>query len=116
MAKPTNTLECARVLKAIADHNRLAILRALMEQERTVTELANALGMTQPHVSHHLAILRHAGLVDHERDRNRVLNRLHPLVQDQMARQPNVIELDCCRLELRPAPVEKPRLHVRAAT
>jgi DNA-binding transcriptional ArsR family regulator len=101
------------VLKAIADPNRLAILRALMQQELTVTELAAAVGMAQPHVSHHLAILRHAGLVDHERDRNRVLNRLHPDVQDQLSKEPNVIELDCCRLELRPASTNKPRLRVR---
>jgi ArsR family transcriptional regulator len=54
-------------LKALADGNRLRILRLLMERSRCVCELQAALGVAQPTVSRHLSILEEAGWVDKER-------------------------------------------------
>jgi len=51
------------VLKAISDEYRLAILLTLSEESKTVTELTDQLGITQPLVSHHLKALRGAGLI-----------------------------------------------------
>ena len=60
-------LETARrlapVLKALADENRLAILLAIAERERTVTELTGLTGLSQTLVSHHLKALRDTDLV-----------------------------------------------------
>jgi DNA-binding transcriptional ArsR family regulator len=49
--------------RALADETRQEIMRLVCCQWRAVGELAVALGVTQPTVSHHLAILREAGLV-----------------------------------------------------
>ena len=56
-----------KIIKALADGNRLRILRLLMDQPRCVCELQKALGITQPSVSKHLRILEEAGLVDRNR-------------------------------------------------
>jgi ArsR family transcriptional regulator len=54
-------------LKALADRNRLRILRLLMDRPRCVCELQAALGIAQPTVSKHLGILEEAGWVDKQR-------------------------------------------------
>jgi ArsR family transcriptional regulator len=50
--------------KAIADETRQKIMSACCCREISVGELAEKLNVTQPTVSHHLAILREAGLVN----------------------------------------------------
>ncbi len=50
------------MLKAIADPTRLQLLRLMHERQRTVGELAEAVALTEPTVSHHLTKLRQAGL------------------------------------------------------
>ncbi len=49
--------------KAIADETRQKIMRACCCRWLSVSELVDVIGLTQPTVSHHLAILREAGLV-----------------------------------------------------
>ncbi len=49
--------------KALADANRLRLVGLLAARERSVHELAQLVGLREPTVSHHLAILRGAGLV-----------------------------------------------------
>jgi ArsR family transcriptional regulator len=56
-----------KLLKALADGNRLRILRLLMDRPRCVRELQAALGIAQPTVSKHLSILEEAGWVIKER-------------------------------------------------
>ncbi len=50
--------------KAMADQTRQEIMRACCCQWVSVGDLATEIGVTQPTVSHHLAILRGAELVD----------------------------------------------------
>lgn len=50
--------------KAIADETRQRIMRACCCEWVSVSELVEQIGLKQPTVSHHLAILREAGLVD----------------------------------------------------
>lgn len=59
----------AALLKAIADPYRLTMLATLAasEQEVCVCDFTDALPLNQPTVSHHLRILREAGLVECER-------------------------------------------------
>ena len=52
-----------RFYKALADESRLKLVGLLAASERNVQELAGMLGLKEPTVSHHLAILREAGLV-----------------------------------------------------
>ncbi len=55
--------QCATVLKALGDETRLRILESLLVGEKCVTDLVQELKCAQPHASHHLRILRDAGLV-----------------------------------------------------
>jgi ArsR family transcriptional regulator len=54
--------------KAIADGTRQQIMRICCCQWLNVTEIVDALQVTQPTVSHHLAILRGVGLVKVRRE------------------------------------------------
>jgi ArsR family transcriptional regulator len=57
------------VFKLLADKSRLKILLALThEGELHVSALCGLLGQSQPAVSHHLTLLRMAGLVGFRRD------------------------------------------------
>ena len=59
----------AEVFKLLADKSRLKILLALAQDgELHVTALCELLDQSQPAVSHHLTLLRMAGLVGYRRD------------------------------------------------
>ena len=53
----------AAVFSALADRHRRSVLELLRRAPRGVTELAEALGVSQPSASKHLRVLREAGLV-----------------------------------------------------
>lgn len=52
-----------RLFKALGDESRLRILRLLASGDLYLTEIAERMGLSKPTVSHHLALLRAAGLV-----------------------------------------------------
>jgi ArsR family transcriptional regulator len=61
--------ELVQVFKLLSDETRLRILNYLgREGELHVTALCEKLGQSQPAVSHHLALLRVAGLIEARRD------------------------------------------------
>ena len=66
------------VFEILAEPNRRHVLDLLLEQERTVGELVDALDMSQPAVSKHLRVLRDAGLVEARVDAQRRIYRLRP--------------------------------------
>jgi ArsR family transcriptional regulator len=68
----------AELLKAVADTHRLRILATLAraDDECCVCDFTDALPLNQPTVSHHLRILRDAGLVTCERRGTWVYYRL----------------------------------------
>ena len=57
----------ARVCKALADPSRLLIINELRDGPRSVGDIAAALGISQPNVSRHLALLRDRGFVTAQR-------------------------------------------------
>lgn len=57
----------ATLFRGLADPARLSCLLALRERPRTVGEVVDATGLSQPNVSKHLACLRDCGLVQAER-------------------------------------------------
>ncbi|HET9081202.1 MAG TPA: metalloregulator ArsR/SmtB family transcription factor [Trebonia sp.] len=57
----------ARVCKALADPTRLLIINELRDGPRPVGDIAEALGIAQPNISRHLAVLRDRGFVTAER-------------------------------------------------
>jgi ArsR family transcriptional regulator len=56
--------ELAEMLKVVSDPNRLRILCALFSGEKCVCEIGEGLAVSQPLASHHLGVLREAGLVE----------------------------------------------------
>lgn len=57
------------VFKALSDETRQKILLTLEEEgEMQVGKLVEKLGISQPTMSHHLGVLRHADLVSDRRD------------------------------------------------
>jgi DNA-binding transcriptional ArsR family regulator len=60
-------------LRALADGNRRAILGVIRNEPRPVGELAETLGLSQQTASHHLRVLRSAGLVTETREGTRHL-------------------------------------------
>lgn len=64
--------------KALADVNRLRIVRRLAQEPATVTELIDHVGLSQPLVSHHLRRLREAGLVQTRRNGRETVCSLRP--------------------------------------
>lgn len=53
----------AKLFRGLADPSRLAILEALREGEKTVSDIVDETGLSQPNASGHLACLRDCGLV-----------------------------------------------------
>ncbi|MHB0984633.1 MAG: ArsR/SmtB family transcription factor [Sulfuricella sp.] len=66
----------ARVAKALASANRLELLEALAQGERSVDGLAQASGMSVANTSHHLQILREGGLAQSRKEGTQVIYSL----------------------------------------
>jgi len=66
----------SRLFKALGDETRLRIVALLSHGELCVCHLEDALRISQPKVSRHLALLRLAGVVDRRRDGSWVYYRL----------------------------------------
>jgi ArsR family transcriptional regulator len=64
----TTVAELQSWLKVIADPKRLRVINLLMEGIQCNCEIGDRLDMPRNLISHHLSILREAGLVEVERD------------------------------------------------
>ena len=74
---PRQVLDTAGdILRALAAPVRIAIVLHLLESQRCVHELVDALQVPQPLVSQHLRVLKAAGVVQGERAGREVLYRL----------------------------------------
>ncbi|MHB1425374.1 MAG: ArsR/SmtB family transcription factor [Gemmataceae bacterium] len=102
MTEPLEPNHCARALRALADPERLRIVHCLRGGARNVSELASLLGAEMVNVSHHLGVLRHARLVQDEKQGRFVVYRLHPDVFHgaSVGDCTEHLDLGCCRLEL----------------
>jgi ArsR family transcriptional regulator len=58
----------SRLFRALGDETRLRIVALLAHGELCVCHLHEALGLSQPNVSRHLAVLRAAGIVGGRRE------------------------------------------------
>lgn len=66
----------AERLRLLADVTRLRILNALRDGERSVIEIVEAVGASQPNVSRHLALLLRSGIVARRPDGRQVRYRI----------------------------------------
>lgn len=75
----------AETLKALADENRLAILRLLADGERCICDAATELGLSDALVSHHMKRLQAAGLVLTRKQGQWLHCRLDPAAFESLA-------------------------------
>ncbi|MFI2777988.1 ArsR/SmtB family transcription factor [Streptomyces sp. ALB3] len=78
----------AKVFKALGDPVRLRLLSMIASRaggEVCVCDLTPAFDLSQPTISHHLKLLRQAGLIDSERRGTWVYYRLLPEMTDLLA-------------------------------
>jgi ArsR family transcriptional regulator, arsenate/arsenite/antimonite-responsive transcriptional repressor len=69
-----------KTLRALGDPTRREILRALRGGDLTAGDIAGRFPMTAASVSHHLSVLREAGLVSVERDGRNLIYSLETTV------------------------------------
>ncbi len=88
-------LEVAVRLKALADPVRVRLMSLLLATVEVCTcDLAPAVGLTEATVSHHLSVLRRAGLIsDGER---RGMNVWYRARRDSLGALCRVLDPDCC--------------------
>ncbi len=93
---------CARLLRAMADPERLKIVQCLRSGPKNVGEIAELLGAEAVNVSHHLGVLRNAGIALDERQGRFIIYRLHPDVfqAETKAGRADHLDFGCCRLEI----------------
>ena len=89
-------ISCADLLKVLADDTRLAVMQRLLDGPKHVGEINEGLGIEQSLLSHHLKVLRDAGLVMAQRDGKAVLYELAPHVET--VRSGKALNLGCCQL------------------
>ncbi len=87
---PVNDMkDIVKIFKALADPNRLRITLLLRRRELCVCELMSVLGLEQSRVSHHMRILREAGIAEDVREGRWIIYRIpaeaRDLVEDLFA-------------------------------
>ena len=68
----------AGMLAAVGEPTRMMILYRLAQGPHNVGQLAGMLGVPMVNMSHHLGVMRQAGLLDDEKDGRRVVYRFRP--------------------------------------
>jgi DNA-binding transcriptional ArsR family regulator len=76
MARAATTSDA---FNAVAEPRRRDILNYIAMQERSVSEIVDALELEQPSVSKHLKVLKEVGLVDVRREGRQMLYRVNGL-------------------------------------
>jgi len=70
--------------KALSDPSRRKILQLLADRDMTAGEIAACFDMTKPSVSHHLSILKNAGLIADERHGQNIVYSLNTTIFQQL--------------------------------
>jgi ArsR family transcriptional regulator, arsenate/arsenite/antimonite-responsive transcriptional repressor len=83
----------AERFRALSDPTRVAIVNRLAAAEVCVCDLTAACGLSQPTISHHLKVLREAGLVAAERRGTWAYYRLVPEAIEELRRTLGAPEL-----------------------
>ncbi len=77
-------VEAARLLKLLANEQRLTVLCRLSAGEMSVTELGHHVNLSQSALSQHLAKLRAEGLVATRRDAQTIYYRLEDPIAERL--------------------------------
>ena len=91
--------DVAAKLAALGEPTRIRIVDVLRQGASDVTSLATRLGLEIVNVSHHLGVMRAAGLVSHRKDGRHVIYTLHPDVCT-VAVDGTVFDFGWCRISV----------------
>lgn len=94
-----DSADCAKILKALGDDTRLKILDYLFTGEYSVSDISDSVGIEYSQVSHHLRVLRNAGLVSDSKDGKFVLYKLDPVFYGSNGR---ILDFECCSIDFNP--------------
>ena len=72
------------LFKALNDNTRREILELLKEKDLTAGEIADQFSISKPSISHHLDLLRQAGLVVSVKEGQFIYYSLNTTVMDEM--------------------------------
>ena len=99
---PLSADQCALLLKALGDGDRLRLVQALRSGPCCVSDLAERLGLELANVSHHLGVLKRAGLVISTRNGKQIIYELPEQILQRDADDETCehLNLGCCRLEM----------------
>ena len=92
--------DCARYLRALGDPDRLKIVQSLQAGPKSVGQITKELGNRIANVSHHLGLLKQAGLVTSRKDGRFVIYELAADVRRPGKSSLDVLDFGCCRIEL----------------
>jgi ArsR family transcriptional regulator len=78
------TIDLNSIFKALNDPTRREILELLKEKDLTAGEIADRFNISKPSISHHLDLLRQAGLVVSVKEGQFINYSLNTTVMDEM--------------------------------
>ena len=71
------------IFKALSDPTRRRILELLMENDMNAGQIADCFNISKPSISHHLTILKSAGLIQDERQGQKLVYSINMTVFDE---------------------------------
>jgi DNA-binding transcriptional ArsR family regulator len=97
--RPLKREAMSRYFRVLGDPTRLQILEALLERERTVSELVQLIGAPQSRISNHLACLKWCRVAESERRGRHVVYRVtDPRVRGLLENAGDLAEEHCDHL------------------
>lgn len=72
------------IFRALDDSTRREILRLLQKRDMTAGEISDAFNISKPSISHHLDLLKQAGLVTAEKEGQYIYYSLNTTVIDEV--------------------------------
>lgn len=99
MKKKLTQKESAELFKVFSEEIRLKLIQSLFEKEKCVSDLVRDTGFSQSLTSHHLKILKVAGLVNSWRDKHKIYYSLCPdIIKNITESQRGTLDLGCCEI------------------
>ena len=112
MDDPLRPDACAAIFSALSAPERIKILRFLRDGERNVSQIADMLRTAPVNVSHHVAVMKYAGLIQSRKDGRFMMYSLLPGLSVQTPQGSGLMRLEtaACAIELH---IEAPAVGLR---
>ena len=109
MARIDKFEDLARVFHSLGDKTRLAIMALLADGEMNVTALCKKLKLPQSSTSHHLSLLRYAGVVKTRRQGKEIYYSHADLSKHRLSRKPELAKKGANAAKFGPAELALPK-------